>query len=74
MPGFNLNNTDAPKRTDVVPAAQRSTLLTMPRLPGRLHAEEAAVLLGVKSSDIPILVTNRFLIPLGESVAQNAPY
>jgi hypothetical protein len=46
-------------------------ILAWPRLPGRLKAEEAAVILGFNPHDIPVLVAARLLKPLG-SPAPNA--
>jgi hypothetical protein len=46
-------------------------ILAWPRLPGRLKAEEAAVILGFTSHDIPVLVAERLLKPLGNP-AHNA--
>ena len=45
----------------------------MRRLPGRLNAEQTAVLLGISSADIPILMTAKFLVSLGKNIAANAP-
>jgi hypothetical protein len=47
-------------------------LLNCRRLPARLNATEAAVLLGFKEHDIAPLVAARLLTPLGKP-AQNAP-
>ena len=41
-------------------------------LPARLHAEEAAKVLGFEPHDIPLLIASKFLKPLG-SPAPNAP-
>ena len=46
-------------------------ILAWPRLPGRLKAEEAAVILGFNSHDMPVLVAERLLKPLGNP-AHNA--
>jgi hypothetical protein len=42
-----------------------SEILAWPRLPGRLKAEEASVILGFNSHDIPVLVAIGLLKPLG---------
>lgn len=47
-------------------------VLNMPRLPARLNVEQTAKLLGFQPHDIPILVRNKLLIPLGNPV-QSAP-
>jgi|SRR5581483_11273851 len=47
-------------------------LLNCRRLPARLNSTEVAVLLGVQSHDVPILVGAKLLIPLGKP-APNAP-
>jgi hypothetical protein len=47
-------------------------LLNCRRLPARLNATEAAVLLGFKEHDIAALVAAKLLIPLGKP-AQNSP-
>ena len=45
--------------------------MRLPRLPGRLTTEEAAWYLGFSTHDIPVLVSNKLLKPLG-SPPQNA--
>ena len=47
-------------------------LLNCRRLPARLNATEAAVLLGFKEHDIAPLVAAKLLVPLGKP-AQNSP-
>lgn len=47
--------------------------LNLRRLPGTLDAEQAAILLGVNETSIPILVAKSFLKPLGKLLAANAP-
>lgn len=47
-------------------------LLNCRRLPARLNATEAAVLLGFKEHDIAPLVAAKLLFPLGKP-AQNSP-
>ena len=47
--------------------------LNLRRLPGTLDAEQAAILLGVNETSIPILVAKSFLKPLGKILAANAP-
>jgi hypothetical protein len=49
----------------------RLAFMSFPRLPGRLTTEEAAWHLGFSPHDIPVLVANRLLKPLG-SPPQNA--
>lgn len=48
------------------------SVLNCRRLPGRLNATEAAILLGVKEHDIPVLIAAKSLLPLGKA-ARNAP-
>lgn len=49
-------------------------VLSLRRLPGRLNAEQTAMLLGVTPSDMPILVAAKFLVPLGgKRIALNSP-
>ena len=43
-----------------------SSLLMVPRLPGRLDAKGVAVLLGMQEHDIPVLVAAKMLQPLGK--------
>lgn len=40
-------------------------LLKMPRLPGRINAEQTAALLGFQIHDIPVLVAAKLIQPLG---------
>jgi hypothetical protein len=47
-------------------------LLNCRRLPGRLNAAEAAVLLGFQEHDIPVLIAGKCLSPLGKP-APNSP-
>jgi hypothetical protein len=47
-------------------------LLNCRRLPARLNAAEAAVILGFKEHDIGPLIAVRLLVPLGKPV-QNSP-
>lgn len=54
------------------PGNEASALLTCLRLPGRLNATEAAVLLGFKEHDIAPLIAAKLLVPLGKP-APNAP-
>jgi len=44
------------------------------RLPARLNAEQAAWLLNVNASDIPILIAKRLLKPLGDPARNAAKY
>ncbi len=45
--------------------SERYQFINLARLPGRLTVEEAAWCLGFYAHDIPVLVTNRLLKPLG---------
>jgi hypothetical protein len=45
--------------------ANPTPLFNVPRLPGRLTAEQAAALLGFELHDIPVLVRDGLLKPLG---------
>ena len=47
--------------------------LNLTRLPATIDAEQAAILLGVASAGIMVLVANKFLKPLGRNLAANAP-
>ncbi len=47
--------------------------MNMRRLPGSIDAEQTALLLGVPTTAIPILVAKGFLKPLGKHIARNAP-
>ncbi len=47
-------------------------LLTALRLPGRLNAEQAAVLLGFPTHDIPVLIRKGLLHPLVKSAPRNS--
>ena len=49
-------------------------ILAWPRLPGRLKAEEAAVILGFNSHDIPVLVAAGLLKPLGNPASNAVKY
>lgn len=49
-------------------------LLKTARLPGRLLGEQAAILIGCRSHDIPILVKAGLLLPLGEPVQNSVKY
>jgi hypothetical protein len=53
---------------------QQAALLSLPRLPGRLTAEQAAAVLGFEYSAIPILVGARLLKPLGRPPANGQKY
>ena len=55
------------------PSTQETVaLLNCRRLPARLNATEAAILLGFKEHDIAPLVAVKLLVPLGNPV-QNSP-
>ena len=49
-------------------------ILKVQRLPARLHAEEAACLLGFQAHDIPILIKAGVLKPLGSPVPNAVKY
>lgn len=53
-------------------AQEAITLLNCRRLPARLNATEAAVLLGFKEHDIAPLIAVKLLVPLGKP-GQNSP-
>jgi hypothetical protein len=40
-------------------------ILKLPRLPGRINAEQTAALLGFQMHDIPVLVAAKLILPLG---------
>ncbi len=49
-------------------------ILAWPRLPGRLNAEQVAVILGFAPHDIPVLVRTKLLKPLGNPVPSAVKY
>lgn len=49
-------------------------LLNVRRLPGRLTAEETAVLLGFRDHDIPVLLAAKLLKPLGQPAANSVRF
>ncbi|MGB0154575.1 MAG: hypothetical protein ACPGFB_11140 [Verrucomicrobiales bacterium] len=49
-------------------------LLNCRRLPGRLTAEQAAVLIGCQTHDIPILVKSKLIRPLGKPAPNATKY
>jgi hypothetical protein len=49
-------------------------LLTARRLPARLTVEEAAVLLGFRDHDLPVLLAAKLLRPLGQPAANSIRY
>lgn len=49
-------------------------LLNCRRLPGRLTAEQAAVLIGCQPHDIPILVRSKLIRPLGKPASNATKY
>src|ERR1700690_7810 len=55
-------------------SSQELQLLNLRNLPARLHAEEAAWLLGFKPHDIPVLVAGGLLKPLGRPPANGVKY
>src|SRR5690242_12830171 len=54
------------KRTNTLLGVLRSELMLSRRLPARLTAEQAAILLGFAAHEIPMLVTAKLLKPLGK--------
>jgi hypothetical protein len=53
-------------------AQEKFALLNCRRLPGRLNTSETALLLGIQEHDIPVLIKERLILPLGKP-ASNAP-
>jgi hypothetical protein len=53
------------------PKADPFAILNALRLPGRINAEQTAVLLGFAAWDIPLLVKAKLLEPLGNGDAKN---
>jgi hypothetical protein len=53
---------------------QRERLLNMRRLPAMLNPEETAAFLGVAPHDVPILVAQGLLTPLGKPVQSSVKY
>ena len=49
-------------------------LLNCPRLPARVDSEGAAALLGFQPHDIPILISEKLLKPLGKPTAKSVKY
>src|SRR5271156_3330766 len=49
-------------------------LLSVRRLPGRINADQVAILLGFMPHDIPILVKAKMLKPLGSPAQQAVKY
>ena len=47
--------------------------LNLMRLPGSISAEQAAILFGIPTACIPVLVSKSFIKPLGRTIAPNAP-
>ena len=52
--------------------SHNSEILKIPRLPGRINAEQTAALLGFQAHDIPVLVRAKLIQPLGNP-SQSAP-
>ena len=55
-----------------MPTSNDFEILKIPRLPGRINAEQTAALLGFKVHDIPVLVAAKLIQPLGNPT-QAAP-
>jgi len=53
---------------------EQTTLLSLPRLPGRLTTEQTAWLLGFDVGAIPILVAAKLLKPLGRPAANGQKF
>jgi hypothetical protein len=53
-------------------AQDARTILNLIRLPARLNSTETAVALGFQEHDIPILTSEKLLVPLGKP-APNSP-
>ena len=53
---------------------ERKELLNLTRLPARLNTVEAAVYLGFKPHDIPILIARGLLKPLGRPTPNSEKY
>lgn len=53
---------------------KKRNILEMKRLPSRLSKEEAAILLGFKAHEIPILVSGKLLKPLGDPSPYGAKF
>ena len=47
-------------------------ILSLTRLPARLNSTESAVVLGIQEHDVPILIGEKLLVPLGKP-APNSP-
>jgi hypothetical protein len=52
----------------------RLSFMSFPRAPGRFTAEEAAWYLGFSTHDIPVLVSNKLLKPLGSPPQNGTRY
>lgn len=46
-------------------ASNNLEMLQLHRLPGRINAQQTAVLLGFQVHDVPVLVAAKLLVPLG---------
>ena len=57
-----------------VATPEKFALLNCRRLPGRLNASEAALLLGFQEHDVAPLVAARLLLPLGKPAANSPKY
>ena len=53
---------------------KRWVLLTLRRLPARVNVEQSAVVLGFQPHDIPLLVRNGLLKPLGNGPKNSVKY
>jgi hypothetical protein len=43
----------------------KSEILTLRRLPGRIDVDQVALLLGFQPHDVPILIRHKLIVPLG---------
>ena len=46
----------------------------MGKIPGRVHAEDAARILGFSDHDIPVLIREKMLTPLGDPSEKSTKY
>ena len=61
------------ERRDAAMNNEHREFLNLRRLPGSIDTEQTAMLLGIPTSAISILVSKGFLKPLGKNIAPNAP-
>jgi hypothetical protein len=68
-----LNKTKLPGRSELVPVHVRD-VLNLRRLPARLTVQQTAALLNCGEHDVPVLVSNGLLKPLGHPPANAVKY